>query len=77
MAPIARVKWRPEHDTQVASSSLSFDHSIHVWETSRPHVPKLTFSENTSDTTGILISEIRAVMDQCRYDRLMFKGRHI
>ncbi|KAI8586153.1 WD40-repeat-containing domain protein [Geranomyces variabilis] len=54
IAPVARVSWRPGHDGQLASCSLATDHSIHLWDLSRPYIASKTLEAHESVTTGFL-----------------------
>jgi WD repeat-containing protein 24 len=52
---ISRVKWRPNYVNEIASSSLSLDSRIHIWDVTHPHIPKYALGDaDGSDMTGIL-----------------------
>lgn len=54
IAPVARVRWRPDEKFDVASSSLVFDFSVSVWDIRRPFIPFVTFNEHKDVTKGFV-----------------------
>lgn len=54
MASIARIKWRPGHFSQIASSSTLFDNRVHLWDIYSSHVPVASFEGHTDVCTGFL-----------------------
>lgn len=54
IAPVARIRWRPEHKFQIASSSLVVDFSVSVWDIRRPYIPYALFTEHKDVTRGFV-----------------------
>jgi hypothetical protein len=54
IASVARIKWRPQRSTQIASSSLVVDFSIYIWDYNRPFVPFASFQEHKDVTTDFV-----------------------
>lgn len=54
IASVARIKWRPQRTTQIASSSLVVDFSIYIWDYNRPFVPFASFQEHKDVTTDFV-----------------------
>lgn len=53
IAPVAAVRWRPHHGYQIASTSLSTDYGINVWDTHRPFIPRFSVIGHSNVTTDI------------------------
>ncbi|RWS31020.1 WD repeat-containing protein 24-like protein [Leptotrombidium deliense] len=51
---VAKVKWRPQRRTNIASCSLLLDSTIYVWDVMRTFVPFATFTEHTDVTTDFV-----------------------
>jgi WD40 repeat protein len=54
MQSLARVKWRPNHPTQLASCSMLFDNRIHIWDYKNPYIPVASFIGHTDVVTGFV-----------------------
>lgn len=54
IASVARVTWRPGYESQIASSALSNDNRIHIWDFNRPYIPFLTLDEHENSVNGLL-----------------------
>lgn len=54
MAPVARLKWRPQLPNHIASCALILDFSINVWDIQRPFIPLACFGEHRDVVTGIV-----------------------
>ncbi|XP_003376924.1 WD repeat-containing protein 24 [Trichinella spiralis] len=50
-APIGQIHWNPLKRTQIASSTLTTDFEIQVWDIRRPCLPCAVFLEHTSPNT--------------------------
>lgn len=53
IAPVAQIRWRPGHPTQIASTSLSIDNRIQIFDLCSPFVPILTVGEAEDAVTGL------------------------
>ncbi|KRX85789.1 WD repeat-containing protein 24 [Trichinella sp. T6] len=51
-APIGQIHWNPLKRTQIASSTLTTDFEIQVWDIRRPCLPYAVFLEHTSPVKG-------------------------
>lgn len=54
IASVARIKWRPQRKSQIASSSLVVDFNIYIWDYMRPFVPFAAFQEHKDVTTDFV-----------------------
>ena len=54
MAPVARLKWRPQLSNHIASCALILDFSINIWDIQRPFIPLACFGEHRDVVTGIV-----------------------
>jgi WD40 repeat protein len=54
IASVARIKWRPGFDTQIASCSLTNDNRIQIWDYNRPSIPHRILDDHDNVVTGIL-----------------------
>ncbi|XP_077864597.1 GATOR2 complex protein WDR24 [Saccoglossus kowalevskii] len=54
IAPVTRVKWRPQRKFHISSCSLVIDHTINVWDIRRPYIPFATFEEHKDVATGVV-----------------------
>ncbi|KAJ3225196.1 WD repeat-containing protein 24 [Clydaea vesicula] len=52
IAPVTHVAWRPGYDSQLASSALSTDFRILVWDLSRPFVPSISLDVHDAVCSG-------------------------
>ncbi|KAI8826142.1 uncharacterized protein EV422DRAFT_155245 [Fimicolochytrium jonesii] len=68
IAPVARVSWRPGHETQLASCALSTDYRIQTWDVARPYIPVRTLDAHDGVTTGFLWRDANTVWS-CSKDR--------
>ncbi|CAG5125542.1 unnamed protein product, partial [Candidula unifasciata] len=53
IAPVARVKWRPQRKHHLSSCSLMVDHCVNVWDVHRPYIPFAVFEGHVDVTTCI------------------------
>ncbi|KAI8898043.1 WD40-repeat-containing domain protein [Globomyces pollinis-pini] len=53
IAPVSRVKWRPGYDTQIATSSLTMDNRVMVWDFTHPYLAQYCFEEHDDVATGL------------------------
>jgi hypothetical protein len=53
IAPVAQLRWRPGHPTQIASTALSIDYRIQIFDLCSPFVPILTVGEAEDAVTGL------------------------
>ncbi|KRY42528.1 WD repeat-containing protein 24 [Trichinella spiralis] len=51
-APVGQIHWNPLKGTQIASSTLTTDFEIQVWDIQRPCLPYAVFLEHTSPVKG-------------------------
>ncbi|KRX25852.1 WD repeat-containing protein 24 [Trichinella nelsoni] len=51
-APVGQIHWNPLNRTQIASSTLTTDFEIQVWDIRRPCLPYAVFLEHTSPVKG-------------------------
>ncbi|KRX34644.1 WD repeat-containing protein 24 [Trichinella murrelli] len=51
-APVGQIHWNPLERTQIASSTLTTDFEIQVWDIRRPCLPYAVFLEHTSPVKG-------------------------
>ncbi|XP_059081782.1 GATOR complex protein WDR24-like isoform X3 [Tigriopus californicus] len=54
IGPVGRIKWRPNHRFQIASSALALDFSVHIWDVRRPWIPTYSFDQHKDVTTDFL-----------------------
>lgn len=60
IASVARIKWRPQQKTHIASSSLVVDFSIHIWDYRRPFVSFAIIQEHKDVTTDFVWRDVNA-----------------
>ncbi|KAI9292896.1 WD40 repeat-like protein [Neoconidiobolus thromboides FSU 785] len=53
IAAVSKIRWRPNHLHQIASTSLNIDYSINVWDINRPYLPKYNIIGHNNITTDI------------------------
>ena len=51
IAPVARVKWRPQRKAHISSCSLHIDTCVNVWDVARPYIPFAAFDGHTDVAT--------------------------
>ena len=54
IASVARIKWRPQQRTHIASSSLVVDFNIYIWDYKRPFVPFANIQEHKDVATDFI-----------------------
>eukprot|EP00002_Diphylleia_rotans_P016523 TRINITY_DN3216_c1_g1_i1.p1 TRINITY_DN3216_c1_g1~~TRINITY_DN3216_c1_g1_i1.p1 ORF type:complete len:779 (+),score=123.07 TRINITY_DN3216_c1_g1_i1:49-2385(+) len=54
VASVCQIKWRPNSRTQIASSALLLDFSIHTWDITRPYIPRFSVTDMNDVTTGFI-----------------------
>ncbi|CAG8447125.1 5637_t:CDS:10 [Scutellospora calospora] len=54
MSSVARVQWRPNNQSEIASCSLQGDNRIFVWNIKRPYIASCFFEEHSDVPTGFL-----------------------
>ncbi|OQV16163.1 WD repeat-containing protein 24 [Hypsibius exemplaris] len=54
IAPTGCIAWRPGHDTHIASTALTTDFSISIWDLRRPFVPFASFEKQTDLVTCLV-----------------------
>ena len=52
IASVARIKWRPEKKSHIASCSQVVDQAVCVWDIRRPYMPFAVFEEHKDMATG-------------------------
>jgi len=68
IAAVARVQWRPGHESQLASCSLSNDNRVINWDTIRPFIPIITLGAHENVTSGFLWHDSDSIWS-CSKDR--------
>ncbi|KAG9307259.1 hypothetical protein G9A89_017087 [Geosiphon pyriformis] len=68
IAPVARIKWRPNHPDEIASCSFSNDNRIFIWNLKRPYISSYFFDEHEDSPTGILWDDAN-VLWSCSKDK--------
>ncbi|VDM50764.1 unnamed protein product [Toxocara canis] len=48
LAPLALIRWRPQHKYQLASCAFVGDTNIYVWDIRRPFIPFASFDDHRS-----------------------------
>ncbi|XP_033639290.1 GATOR complex protein WDR24-like isoform X1 [Asterias rubens] len=54
IASVARIKWRPEKKSHIASCSQVVDQAVCVWDIRRPYMPFAVFEEHKDMATGVV-----------------------
>ncbi|CAG8774987.1 8044_t:CDS:2, partial [Gigaspora rosea] len=72
MFSVARVKWRPNNPSEVASCSLQGDNRIFVWNIKRPYIASFFFEEHVEVPTGFLWHE-SDILWSCSKDKLFIQ----
>lgn len=60
IASVARIKWRPQQKTHIASSSLVVDFKIYIWDYNRPFVPFANIQEHKDVATDFIWRDANA-----------------
>ncbi|KAF0441277.1 WD40 repeat-like protein [Gigaspora margarita] len=72
MSSVARVQWRPNNPSEVASCSLQGDNRIFVWNIKRPYIASFFFEEHVDVPTGFLWHE-SDILWSCSKDRFFIQ----
>ncbi|CAG8536059.1 2121_t:CDS:10 [Dentiscutata erythropus] len=72
MSSVARVQWRPNNLSEIASCSLQGDNRIFVWNIKRPYIASFFFEEHVDVPTGFLWHE-PDVLWSCSKDRFFIQ----
>ncbi|CAG8626618.1 19560_t:CDS:10, partial [Racocetra persica] len=73
MSSVARVQWRPNNPSEIASCSLQGDnHRIFVWNIKRPYIASYFFEEHVDVPTGFLWRE-SDVLWSCSKDKFFIQ----